>query len=188
MATLSPLAMPSAIRPRAISLTISPNSSKLTSTHSSPTLWMAAVRPACLRAASNARSAMVFDPVLASTAGMAATSKESPSSNSEGAILSGLSLCYLRIWLTLLVLQRRHEQGLVDPSLEDRHAHLHALADDFSAMHAGLACQFRGGQMDRHSALPPCGRFQHSRSFTGRSGRRQLFCRYLRLSGPGRRL
>src|SRR4051794_12542703 len=107
------------------------------------------MRPACLRAASSARSAIVFDPVLASTAGTAATSKVP--SFCGGAILSGLSLRELRVGLPRVVAKRGHEQRLVDPTLEYRHAHLHALADDFPAVHAGFACELSGGQMDRHS-------------------------------------
>src|SRR5687768_3790647 len=51
-----------------------------------------------------------------------------------------LRLGYLRL-LTLAFLERGKEERLVDPALEDRYAHLHALRDDLTAVHARLSCQ-----------------------------------------------
>src|SRR5215210_1141112 len=47
------------------------------------------------------------------------------------------------------------EEGLVDPALEDRDAHLHALRDDFLAFEAGLASELGGRQVIRHWRDPP---------------------------------
>ena len=44
----------------------------------------------------------------------------------------------------------RHEQGLVDPALEDGHAHLHALLDDLATLEARLPRELRGREMDCH--------------------------------------
>src|SRR4051812_36525372 len=150
----SPFSSPRDMSPRAVSRTASPNSVKVTSTHSPPCLCFSAVRSPCLRAASSARSAMVFDPVLASTAGMSATSKLVPP------LVGGASLCLgeRRVRASRVVLQRRQEQRLVDPTLEDRHAHLHALRDDLTTVHPSFAREFGGGQVDRHSQSS-CGRF-----------------------------
>src|SRR6476620_10004539 len=43
-----------------------------------------------------------------------------------------------------------HEQGLVDSSLEDRHAQLHALLNDLAPFHSGFASELRGREMDCH--------------------------------------
>src|SRR3954466_15414361 len=43
-----------------------------------------------------------------------------------------------------------HEQGLVDSSLEDRHAQLHAPLNDLAPFHAGFASELRGREMDCH--------------------------------------
>src|SRR4051794_11974832 len=65
----------------------------------------------------------------------------------------GVSLCLgeLRVGGSGVVLQRGQEQRLVNPTLEDRHAHLHALGDHFPPVHTCFSRQFGGGQMDRHS-------------------------------------
>src|SRR4051794_10036218 len=49
-----------------------------------------------------------------------------------------------------LVFHVREEEGLVDSSLEDRHAQLHALLDDLATLHAGFASELRGREMDCH--------------------------------------
>src|ERR1019366_6070450 len=66
------------------------------------------------------------------------------------------------IWLRLDGLKRRgggtqviQEQGLVDPTFEDRDAHLHALGDHFAAIQASLARELRGRQVIRHRCVPP---------------------------------
>jgi hypothetical protein len=66
----------------------------------------------------------------------------------EGAILS---LGDLRVHGSALVPQGGEEQRLVNPTLEDRHAHLHALGNYLSPVHSSFAREFGGGQMDRHS-------------------------------------
>src|SRR6185295_6206673 len=53
------------------------------------------------------------------------------------------------------VLHAAEEQGLVDPPLEDRHPELHALRDDFAAVHTCLPSELGGRQVDRHLCLPP---------------------------------
>src|SRR5919202_2247096 len=50
----------------------------------------------------------------------------------------------------------REEQRLVDATLEDRHAHFHALLDDLATLHAGLARKFRGREMDCHQTDASC--------------------------------
>src|SRR3954453_27012 len=42
------------------------------------------------------------------------------------------------------------EQGLVNSSLEDRHAQLHAPLNDLAPFHAGFASELRGREMDCH--------------------------------------
>ena len=63
-----------------------------------------------------------------------------------------------RPWLpeaaALVFLERSQEQGLVDPALEDRHAHLHALRDDLTAVHTRLPCQLGGRQVICQFLLP----------------------------------
>src|SRR5207302_10211596 len=54
-----------------------------------------------------------------------------------------------------LVRQRGEEKGLVDSSLEDRHAHLHALRDDLSPLHSCFSCQLGGRQVICQSLIPP---------------------------------
>src|SRR3954453_16841278 len=44
----------------------------------------------------------------------------------------------------------RHEHGLVDSSLEDRHAQFHAPLDNLATLHAGFASELRGREMDCH--------------------------------------
>src|SRR3954471_15053031 len=50
----------------------------------------------------------------------------------------------------------REEQGLVDATLEDRHAHFHALLDDLATLHACLARELRGREMDCHQTDASC--------------------------------
>ncbi len=71
IATRSPLSMPSSIRPRPISETISPTSEYETSRHSSPALYLTAVPSPYFSAASSIMSAIVFDPVPTCCAGAA---------------------------------------------------------------------------------------------------------------------
>src|SRR6185436_20115473 len=107
------------------------------SRHSSPTLCFSAVLSGARSAASLTMSAIVCEPVLASAALTVPTS-------------IWRSLCVLRLGgycPALRVLQRFREERLVDPTLEDRHPELHALHDDFAAVHASLACELRGGQV-----------------------------------------
>src|SRR5260370_25490519 len=47
-------------------------------------------------------------------------------------------------------LEAREEQGLVDPTLEDRDAHLHALRDHFAALKSILARKLGGRQVIGH--------------------------------------
>ena len=69
-----------------------------------------------------------------------------------------LGLGYL--WLTLAFLEGSEEERLVDPALEDRHAHLHALRNDLSAVHARLSGQLGRRQVVCQSLLPSgCGLF-----------------------------
>src|SRR3954465_335427 len=56
--------------------------------------------------------------------------------------------------LLLSLLKAADEQGLVDPALEDRYSELHALADDFTPVHARFPSEFRGRQVDRHIPAP----------------------------------
>src|SRR5215510_9431458 len=65
----------------------------------------------------------------------------------------GLGLGQLLLGLRLL--KAADEQRLVDPSLEDRDAHFHALRDDLAPVHSGLASEFGGRQVDRHVLEPP---------------------------------
>src|SRR3954471_2315932 len=44
----------------------------------------------------------------------------------------------------------RHEEGLIDSSLEDRHAQSHTFLDDLATLHAGFASELRGREMDCH--------------------------------------
>jgi hypothetical protein len=68
-----------------------------------------------------------------------------------------LSLGYLRL-MTLAFLERGKEERLVDPALEDRYAHLHALRDDLAAVHTRLSCQLGRRQVVGQSLLPSgCG-------------------------------
>src|SRR3954447_8323777 len=74
-----------------------------------------------------------------------------------------------RGWCAALLGQVREEEGLVDPTLEDRHAQLHALLDDLAPFHAGLARELRGREVDCHRYVPPvrfatdAGRYRLSR-------------------------
>src|SRR5829696_9474762 len=47
------------------------------------------------------------------------------------------------------------EEGLVDAPLEDGHAQLHALLDDFATLHSGLSREFGGREVDCHRYAPP---------------------------------
>src|SRR4051812_33332078 len=49
-----------------------------------------------------------------------------------------------------LLLDTRQEQRLIDSSLEDRHAHFHALLDHVAPFHSGFASELRGREMDCH--------------------------------------
>src|SRR3954454_7416951 len=55
-----------------------------------------------------------------------------------------------RYWTESRVFHVGHEQGLVDSSLEDRHAQLHALLNDLAPFHSGFASELRGREMDCH--------------------------------------
>src|ERR1044072_2159357 len=48
------------------------------------------------------------------------------------------------------VLERREEEGLVDASLEDRDAHLHALGDYVAPLETGLARHLGRREVDSH--------------------------------------
>src|SRR3954447_24534235 len=48
------------------------------------------------------------------------------------------------------------EEGLVDATLENRHAHFHALLDDLATLHACLARELRGREMDCHQTDASC--------------------------------
>src|SRR5829696_7441904 len=52
--------------------------------------------------------------------------------------------------------QVRHEQGLVDPALEDGHSHLHALLDDLATLEARLPRELRGREMVCHRTTTSC--------------------------------
>src|SRR3954471_23636965 len=55
--------------------------------------------------------------------------------------------------LALDFLDRAQEERLVDPALKDRHPELHALRDDFAAVHPSLAAELGGRQVDRHGVV-----------------------------------
>src|SRR3954453_4626216 len=55
--------------------------------------------------------------------------------------------------LALDFLDRAQEERLVDPTLKDRHPELHALRDDFAAVHPSLAAELGGRQVDRHGVV-----------------------------------
>src|SRR5215207_4550945 len=106
---------------------------------------------------------MVFEPVLgapvapAVTASMKRESKPGLRAGHARRLPNGPGLpVELRLReLPLLVglLEARQEECLVDPSLEDRYAHLHTPRDDFPAVHASLAAELGGRQVDRHVPL-----------------------------------
>jgi hypothetical protein len=80
MQTRSPEAMPSAMRPSAISRTISPTSAYVRSCHSPSTFSRSATLSACFCAAIAIRSAIVLEPVDAGWADVAVVaSMELPS-------------------------------------------------------------------------------------------------------------
>src|ERR1700733_830006 len=58
--------------------------------------------------------------------------------------------------------QAREEQGLVDPTVEDRNPPLAAFHDHVAALQAGLSCKLGGGEVNGHWSGPPlppaCGR------------------------------
>ena len=66
---------------------------------------------------------------------------------------------WLRLGLDGLLGQVRHEQRLVDPALEDRDAHLHALLDDLPTLEARLPRELRGREVDCHRAASSLVRF-----------------------------
>src|SRR5687767_3339034 len=160
------------------------------SRHSSPTLCFSAVLSGARSAASLTMSAIVCEPVLAPAAlTVPASIYLSPRSISGRRLAPRTSLCALREpWRppvavkalslggycpALRVLEGLREESLVDPTLEDRHAELHALHDHFTPVHTCFACQLRRGQMDRHIPLLPCR--MSAISFTPRPGRRNSF-------------
>src|SRR3712207_5573847 len=49
-----------------------------------------------------------------------------------------------------LLAQVGEEEGLVDAPLEDGHAQLHAILDDLATLHAGLARELGGREVDCH--------------------------------------
>src|SRR4051812_31175963 len=51
--------------------------------------------------------------------------------------------------------QRGKEQGLVDPAVEDRDAHLHALRDHLTPLHVDFVGELGGRQVYGHSLSPP---------------------------------
>src|SRR3954452_2732335 len=81
--------------------------------------------------------------------------------------------CLRQLRLALDFLDRAQEERLVDPTLKDRHPELHALRDDFAAVHSGLATELGGRQVDRHGVvlLVRERRLRRSRSFTACDGR-----------------
>src|SRR3954454_19040549 len=70
-----------------------------------------------------------------------------PSPCARRAILQAL---LRRGYVMGLLLNVGEEEGLVDSSLEDRHAHFHALLDHVTTFHAGFASELRGREMDCH--------------------------------------
>src|SRR4029079_8129563 len=67
------------------------------------------------------------------------------------------------------------EQGLVDPALEDRDAHLNALCDDFLALEACLARELGGRQVIGHWAGVLPRTIATSCTYSATFGRRQPF-------------
>src|SRR3954453_739547 len=61
--------------------------------------------------------------------------------------------CLRQLRLALDFLDRAQEERLVDPTLKDRHPELHALRDDFAAVHPSLAAELGGRQGDRHGGV-----------------------------------
>src|SRR3954453_7495727 len=59
------------------------------------------------------------------------------------------------LFVRALLREVGEEQCLVDSSLEDRHAQLHALLNDLAPLHVGLARELRGREMDCHQTDPP---------------------------------
>jgi hypothetical protein len=57
--------------------------------------------------------------------------------------------------LLLGCLQAGCEESLVDPTLEDRDAHFHALCYDLATVHTRLSAELGGRQVDRHVLQPP---------------------------------
>src|SRR5690348_2920868 len=138
------------------------------SRHSSPSLKRWAGASPYFSTASGSRSAIVFEPVPASRASALAVTASIASSPSEGSAnylaaepgrgraeskgkpAARPLLGARRLFLLRRVLQRAHEEGLVDPSLKDRHPELHALLDDVATVHSRLSSELGGRQVDRH--------------------------------------
>src|SRR5215212_4742424 len=183
-ATRSPGSRPRSIRPRAISETIAPTSANDTSCHVPSRLYLAAGRSPKRSAARAIMSAIVAEPVDSSTAGtvldsirfllvpsgradsMWAARREGAAARSGccypgGGSVGGALLAYVG-----------EEEGLVDPALEDGHAQLHALLDDFATLHAGLSRELGGREVDCHRYEPPV-RFATWQEGTASSGRSQ---------------
>src|SRR3954451_17026094 len=78
-------------------------------------------------------------------------------------------------WGALLA-QIGEEEGLVDAALEDGHAQLHALIDDFATLHTRFASELGGRQVDCHRYEPPVcfGTFRQGTASSGRTQRHYL--------------
>src|SRR6476619_22488 len=77
--------------------------------------------------------------------------------------------------LPLLVglLEAAQEERLVDPSLEDRNAHLHTPRNDLPAVHASLAAELGGRQVDRHVSMSSSSLAERLPEGIGCAGRRK---------------
>src|SRR5687768_15185477 len=166
-AARSPGARPRPMSPRAISLTIWPSSRYESSAHSSPRLNVTAGRSPYLSAASGIMSAIVREPVDVGAAVLDSilrssssdlTKRDSRGDARPGAPLRRSGRGYLTParWDRDVFAEVGQEQGLVDTALEDRHAHFHALLDDLATLHACLAREFRGREMDCHRLGASC--------------------------------
>src|SRR4051794_32708401 len=153
--------MPRSIRPRPISRAASAASANVTSRQPPSTLCRAAIRSPYCSAARPIRSAIVFEPVVRTGTVVPACIASSSVNDCSGgrfyaAARRGRSGCEGRLrggpggLLLRAVAEVREEERLVDAALEDRDAHLHALRDDFLALEACLASQFRGRQVNSH--------------------------------------
>jgi hypothetical protein len=80
--------------------------------------------------------------------------------------------------------QAREEEGLVDPTVEDRDAQLETLHDHVSALQSGLTCKLSGRQVIGHRSSILLRRSLHADKYGGSAGRAQRFHPFFRALRP----